>query len=51
MHDEHVARHLLECSSLASAIKDFGAFETHEAYEARLKRERDRRLLYGNSIS
>ena len=41
--DKHVARHLLECSSLASAVKDFGAFETHDAYEARLGREHDRK--------
>src|SRR3954447_17823258 len=29
---KHAARHLLECQSLASSIKDFGAFETHEAF-------------------
>ena len=49
--DEHVALHLLECSSLVSAIQDFGAFETHEAYEARLNREHERKLLFGNSIA
>ena len=43
IRDKHVARHLLECSSLSSAIQDFGAFETHEAYEARLRREHDRK--------
>ena len=47
IHDEHVARHLLECSSLSSAIQDFGAFETHEAYEARLNREYERKVLFG----
>ena len=47
IRDEHVARHLHECSSLASAIQDFGAFETHEAYEARLNREYEHKLLFG----
>lgn len=28
----HTARHFLECSSLSSAIRDFGAFETHDDY-------------------
>ncbi len=32
----HAARHLRECAVLASAIDDFGAFETHETYAARL---------------
>ena len=36
---KHAARHLLDCSSLSPAIQDFGTFETHEAYEARLRRE------------
>ena len=49
--DEHVARHLLECASLSSAIRDFGPFETHEAYEVRLQREHERKILFGNSIS
>src|SRR5690606_31997399 len=33
----HAARHLMECAGLAAAIKDFGRFETHAAYMARLK--------------
>src|ERR1700756_1510529 len=39
----HAARHLLECSSLGSAIEDFGRFEPHYAYEARLRREQRRK--------
>ena len=35
----HAARHLLDCSGLSSAIEDFGRFEPHNAYEARLRRE------------
>jgi len=33
---KHAARHLLECSSLASSIQDFGTFETHETFASRL---------------
>ena len=51
IRDAPVARHLLECSSLAPAIGDFGGFETHDAYEKRLRREDERRLLYGNRIA
>ena len=51
IHDENLARHLLECSSLTSAIQNFGVFETHEAYEARLNREYERKLLFGNRIT
>ena len=50
IHDEQVARHLQECASLSSAIEDFGRFETHEAYEARLTRKHDRKVLFRNSI-
>jgi hypothetical protein len=34
---KHAARHLLECSSLASNIRDFGTFETHDVFVARLR--------------
>jgi uncharacterized protein DUF6880 len=33
----HAARHFMECASLAPAISDFGGFESHGAYAARLK--------------
>jgi hypothetical protein len=33
----HAARHLAECQSLASIIRDYGQFETHEAFVARLR--------------
>ena len=48
---KHVARHLLECSSLSSAIQNFGSFETHEAYEARLRREHDRKQSFWSLIA
>ncbi len=48
---KHAARHLLECSSLSSAIDDFGAFEAHDAYEARLRREHGRKSSFWSRIS
>jgi Family of unknown function (DUF6880) len=42
----HAARHLLDCSGLASAIKDFRNFEPHEAYVARLRREHARKSSF-----
>jgi hypothetical protein len=42
----HAARHLLECQGLAGQIADFWAFETHEAYRARLKVEHGRKASF-----
>lgn len=42
----HAARHLLDCSSLVSAIEDFGRFEPHEVYDARLRREHRRKSSF-----
>ncbi len=42
----HAARHLLECQGLAGQIGDFGGFETHEAYRARLKAEHGRKASF-----
>ncbi len=39
----HAARHLQECASLAPAIADYGSFETHEAYVARLEARHGRK--------
>jgi hypothetical protein len=43
---KHAARHLLNCSSLSTAIEDFGDFEPHVAYEARLRREHGRKSSF-----
>jgi hypothetical protein len=40
---KHAARHLLECSSLARGIQDFGAFETHEMFVGRLRAKHGRK--------
>ena len=47
---KHAARHLMACSSLASAIEDFGAYEAHYAYEARLRREHGRKRSFWSAI-
>jgi len=40
---QHAARHLATCAELASRIDDFGAFETHDVYVARLKKQHGRK--------
>lgn len=47
---KHAARHLLDCSSLSKRIEDFGAFEPHDAYEARLRREHGRKQSFWSQI-
>jgi Family of unknown function (DUF6880) len=47
----HAARHLMECVGLASSIPDFGTFETHDAYAARLKAEHGRKSGFWGLIS
>jgi len=47
----HAARHLLDCSSLASAIEEFGRFEPHDVYEARLRREHRRKSSFWSLIA
>ncbi len=46
----HAARHLLECGSLAGTIDDFGSFETHEAYCARLSVEHGRKSSFWSLV-
>ena len=46
----HAARHLLDCSSLSSQIKDFGKFEPHDAYVARLRREHGRKSSFWSFV-
>jgi Family of unknown function (DUF6880) len=47
----HAARHFMECESLAVAIRDFGTFETHTAYAARLKAQHARKSAFWSLIS
>jgi hypothetical protein len=39
----HAAKHLQECESLVAQIRDFGTFETHLEYVARLKARHGRK--------
>jgi hypothetical protein len=40
----YAARHLSTCADLARGIEDFGTFETHDAYLARLKAQHGRKF-------
>lgn len=40
----YAAEHLASCARLAADIPDFGAFETHDAYVARLKEAHGRKF-------
>ncbi len=40
----HAARHLAECRSLTPLVGDYGAFETHTAFVARLRAEHGRKM-------
>jgi hypothetical protein len=39
----HAARHLAECRALASLIDDYGQFEVHDAFVARLRGRHSRK--------
>jgi hypothetical protein len=46
----HAARHLLDCSGLSSTIEDFGRFEPHDAYAARLHREHGKKSSFWSAV-
>ena len=48
---KHAARHLLECQSLTPGIKDFGTFETHEAFASRLRARHGRKTGFWGQVS
>ena len=47
----HAARHVAECESLATAVGDFGNFELHKRYTARLKNEHGRKTSFWSLVS
>jgi hypothetical protein len=47
---KHAARHLLDCAGLSSAIAEFGNFEPHDAYQARLRHEHGRKSAFWELI-
>jgi len=40
---QHAARHLAECDALAGQIEDYGSFDPHASYVARLRRDHGRK--------
>jgi hypothetical protein len=48
---KHAARHLLECRSLLAGIRDFGTFETHEAFVGRLRAGHGRKTGFWSQVS
>lgn len=46
----HAARHLMECSSLATHIDDYLKFENHDAFLERLKKEHGRKSGFWSLI-
>lgn len=47
----HAARHFMECAALAEVIGDFGGFENHDAYAARLRAEHGRKSGFWSLVS
>lgn len=48
---KQAARHLLECASLAPGIRDFGAFETHDAFVGRMRAKHGRKTGFWSQVS
>jgi len=46
----HAARHLLECRALEAGTGDHGAFETHEAFVARLRARHGRKAGFWSRV-
>jgi hypothetical protein len=47
----HAARHFMECESLAASIGDFGAFDTHDSYAAKLRAAHGRKSAFWSHVS
>ena len=48
---KRAARHLLDCAGLSSRIQDYGVHESHEAFEARLRREHGRKESFWSLLA
>jgi hypothetical protein len=46
----HAARHLGACGDLAPLIPDYGTFETHDAYVARLRKDHGRKVGFWSHL-
>jgi hypothetical protein len=47
----HAARHFMDCESLAPSIGDFGAFDTHDTYAAKLRAAHGRKSAFWSHLS
>ncbi len=47
----HAARHLLECRALEVGISDYGGFETHDAFVARLQARHGRKTGFWSRVT
>jgi len=47
----YAARHLAECRSVATLIDDYGQFETHEHFVARLQVNHGREVSFWRSVA
>ena len=48
---KHAARHLLECQSLATMIRDYGAFETDGTFTSRLRASHGRKTGFWKQVA
>lgn len=48
---KHAARHLQECASLASSIADFGKWESHENFAARLRGKHGKKSSFWSLVT
>ena len=48
---KHAARHLLECASLATNIDDFGKFEMHESFLARMRGKHGKKTSFWSLVT
>jgi hypothetical protein len=46
----YAAQHLAECAALASRIEDYGTFEPHALYVARLRQEHGRKSGFWSQV-
>ena len=46
----HAARHLRDCAGLAVAVADWGAFDPHDAYVARLHKMHGRKVGFWSLV-
>jgi hypothetical protein len=46
----HAAKHFRQCASAATMIPDFGCFETHEAFDRRLKSKHARKRAFWDLV-